>query len=39
MTCPPGTVLQEGDVVYVVAPEAELERITAVFAGPVRGEN
>jgi len=38
MTCPPGTVLQEGDVVYVIAPEGDLERITAVFAGRVQGE-
>ncbi len=39
ITCPPGTVLQEGDVVYVIAPEADIERITAVFAGRVRGEH
>jgi trk system potassium uptake protein TrkA len=36
MTCVPGTVLQDGDVVHVIAPEPELERITAIFAG--RGE-
>jgi trk system potassium uptake protein TrkA len=28
----PGTVLQEGDVVYVVAAEPDIERITAAFA-------
>jgi trk system potassium uptake protein TrkA len=28
----PGTVLQEGDVLYVVAPESDLERISAAFA-------
>ncbi len=38
MTCPPGTVLQEGDVVHVIAPEDDLERITAVFAGRREGE-
>ncbi len=38
MTCPPGTVLQEGDVVHVIAPEADLERITAVFSARGEGE-
>jgi trk/ktr system potassium uptake protein len=38
MTCPPGTVLQEGDVVHVIARESDLEHITAVFAGRSRGE-
>ena len=38
MTCPPGTVLQEGDVVHVIAPEADLERITGVFAARGEGE-
>jgi trk system potassium uptake protein TrkA len=38
MTCPPGTVLQEGDVVHVIAPEADLDRITAVFAESGGGE-
>ena len=38
MTCPPGTVLQEGDVVHVIAPEADLERITAIFADRGEGE-
>jgi trk system potassium uptake protein TrkA len=28
----PGTVLQEGDVLYVIAAENELERITEAFA-------
>jgi K+/H+ antiporter YhaU regulatory subunit KhtT len=28
----PGTVLQEGDVLYVIAAERELERISAAFA-------
>jgi trk system potassium uptake protein TrkA len=28
----PGTVLQEGDVLYVIAAENELERITGAFA-------
>jgi len=28
----PGTVLQEGDVVHVIAKESELDRITAAFA-------
>jgi len=27
-----GTVLQEGDVVHVVAKEADLDRVTAAFA-------
>jgi trk system potassium uptake protein TrkA len=27
-----GTVLQEGDVIHVVAKEADLDRITAAFA-------
>ncbi|HUK67474.1 MAG TPA: TrkA family potassium uptake protein [Streptosporangiaceae bacterium] len=39
MTCPPGTVLQEGDVVHVIAPEEDLERITAIFAGRREGEH
>ena len=30
----PGTVLQEGDVVHVVAHEADLDRIGSVFARP-----
>jgi trk system potassium uptake protein TrkA len=30
----PGTVLQEGDVLHVIAGEAELERIEAAFARP-----
>ena len=30
----PGTVLQEYDVVHVIAREADIERITAVFAKP-----
>lgn len=30
----PGTVLQEGDVLHVIADERDLERITAVFAKP-----
>jgi trk system potassium uptake protein len=38
MTCPPGTVLQEGDVVHIVAPEEDLDRITALFAGRREGE-
>jgi trk/ktr system potassium uptake protein len=38
MTCLPGTVLQEGDVVYVIAPEADLERIATVFAARGEGE-
>jgi len=28
----PGTVLQEGDVIHVVAKESELDRIAAIFA-------
>jgi trk system potassium uptake protein TrkA len=28
----PGTVLQEGDVVHVIAAESDLERISAAFA-------
>jgi trk system potassium uptake protein TrkA len=28
----PGTVLQQGDVVHIIAPESELDRITAAFA-------
>jgi trk system potassium uptake protein TrkA len=28
----PGTVLQEGDVLYVIAAESDLERISAAFA-------
>ena len=34
----PGTVLQEGDVLYVIASESDIERITAVFARPPRRE-
>jgi trk system potassium uptake protein len=30
----PGTVLQEGDVLHVIASERDLERITSVFARP-----
>jgi trk system potassium uptake protein TrkA len=30
----PGAVLQEGDVLYVMARESDLKRITAVFARP-----
>ena len=30
----PGTVLQEGDVLHVIADERELDRIAAVFAKP-----
>jgi K+/H+ antiporter YhaU regulatory subunit KhtT len=32
----PGTVLQEGDLVYVIAQESDLERIAGMFAK--RGE-
>ena len=39
MMCPPGTVLQEGDVVHVIAPEADLERVTTVFAARGEGEH
>jgi trk system potassium uptake protein TrkA len=38
MTCVPGTVLQEGDVVHVIAKESDLEHIAAVFAGRTQGE-
>jgi len=30
----PGTVLQEGDVLYVLAQKDDLDRIAAVFAKP-----
>jgi K+/H+ antiporter YhaU regulatory subunit KhtT len=30
----PGTVLQEGDVLNVIAHEGDIERITAVFCRP-----
>ncbi len=30
----PGTVLQEGDALYVIAHESDIERITAVFCRP-----
>ena len=33
----PGTMLQEGDVVHVIASEAEIGRITAAFAARERG--
>jgi len=33
----PGTVLQEGDVVHVIAVESDLERISAVFARGMQG--
>jgi trk system potassium uptake protein len=33
----PGTVLQQGDVVHVIAPENELDRIEAAFASRERG--
>ena len=33
----PGTVLQEGDVVHVIAPENDLDRIEAAFATGPRG--
>ena len=33
----PGTVLQEGDVLYVVTAESELERISEAFARINRG--
>jgi trk system potassium uptake protein len=33
----PGTVLQEGDVVHVIAPERDLERISAAFARNIPG--
>ena len=32
----PGTVLQEGDVVHVIAAESDLDRISAAFAGARR---
>jgi trk system potassium uptake protein TrkA len=35
----PGMVLQEGDVVHVLAPEPDLERITAAFAARSGGEH
>jgi trk system potassium uptake protein len=31
----PGTVLQEGDVLHVIAEETELDRIASVFAKPL----
>jgi trk/ktr system potassium uptake protein len=34
MTPGPGTVLQEGDVLHVIAEEADLDRIAAAFARP-----
>jgi trk system potassium uptake protein len=33
----PGTVLQQGDVVHVIAPESDLDRIEAAFASRERG--
>src|SRR6266700_2147392 len=33
----PGTMLQEGDVVHVIAPEDEIDRIAAAFAARERG--
>jgi len=33
----PGTVLQQGDVVHVIAPENDLDRIEAAFASRERG--
>jgi trk system potassium uptake protein TrkA len=33
----PGTVLQEGDVLHVIALETDLERIEAVFASRAPG--
>ena len=33
----PGTVLQEGDVVHVIAVERDLERISAAFARGMQG--
>jgi trk system potassium uptake protein TrkA len=33
----PGTMLQEGDVVHVIAPENEIDRIAAAFAARERG--
>jgi trk system potassium uptake protein len=33
----PGTVLQEGDLMHVIAEEADLERITAELAKPAEG--
>jgi trk/ktr system potassium uptake protein len=32
-----GTVLQEGDVLHVIAAESDLERISAVFSRPIAG--
>ena len=32
-----GTVLQEGDVIHVVAREDDMDRIAAAFAGPRGG--
>ena len=34
----PGTVLQEGDVLHVVAEEGDLKRIAALFCRPVPGK-
>jgi trk system potassium uptake protein TrkA len=34
----PGTVLQEGDVLHVVAEEDDLERIVALFCRPIPGK-
>jgi trk/ktr system potassium uptake protein len=33
----PGTVLQEGDLIYVISEEADLERITAELAKRAEG--
>jgi len=33
----PGTVLQEGDVLHVIALESDLERIEAIFASRTPG--
>jgi trk system potassium uptake protein TrkA len=33
----PGTVLQEGDVLHIIARESDIERIAAVFAGRREG--
>src|SRR5271157_2205773 len=33
----PGTVLQQGDVVHVIAPDSDLDRIEAAFASRERG--
>jgi NhaP-type Na+/H+ and K+/H+ antiporter len=32
-----GTVLQEGDVLHVVAEEGDLQRIAALFCQPIPG--